>query len=159
MPKDQVTKRIGSVGKPIGGMELRIVREDESECEPREVGELLTRMPGSQREYYRDQDATESTWTVDGWLRSGDLAYLDEDGFLYIAGRKKDMIIRGGHNIYPTDIEAVLLEHPEVQEAAVVGVPHTVLGEDVAAFVVLKQGSDLGSSTSWTSCPATRRAR
>ena len=145
MPKDEVTKRIGSVGKPIGGMELRIVREDETECDAREVGELLTRMPGSQREYYRDEDATASTWTADGWLRSGDLAYLDEDGFLYIAGRKKDMIIRGGHNIYPTDIEAVLLEHPEVQEAAVVGVPHQVLGEDVAAFVVLKAGSSVSA--------------
>ena len=143
MPKDQVAKRIGSVGKPIGGMELKIVREDDTDCEIREVGELLTRMPGAQREYYRDDDATASTWTADGWLRSGDLAYLDEDGFLYIAGRKKDMIIRGGHNIYPTDIEAVLLEHPEVQEAAVVGFPHQVLGEDVAAFVVRKAGSDL----------------
>ena len=89
-------------------------------------------MEGAQREYYKDEAATASTWTADGWLRSGDLAYLDEDGFLYIAGRKKDMIIRGGNNIYPTDIEAVLLEHPDVQEAAVVGVPHQVLGEDVA---------------------------
>lgn len=143
MPKDQVTKRIGSVGKPIGPMELKIVREDGSECETREVGELLTRMPGAQREYYKDAEATASTWTADGWLRSGDLAYLDEDGFLYIAGRKKDLIIRGGHNVYPTDIEAVLLEHPDVQEAAVVGVPHPVLGEDVAAFVVLKEGHQL----------------
>ncbi len=137
MPKDEVTKRIGSVGKPIGPMQLKVVRDDDSECEPREVGELLTRMEGSQREYYKDPDATASTWTADGWLRSGDLAYLDEDGFLYIAGRKKDLIIRGGHNVYPTDIEAVLLEHPAVREAAVVGVPHPVLGEDIAAFVVL----------------------
>ncbi|MBM3673893.1 MAG: AMP-binding protein [Actinobacteria bacterium] len=139
MPKDQVTKRIGSVGKPIPPMELKIVDEQDTECAPREVGELLTRMLGSQREYYKDPDATSSTWTADGWLRSGDLAYLDEDGFLYIAGRKKDMIIRGGNNVYPVDIEAVLLEHPDVQEAAVVGIPHPVLGEDVAAFVVLKE--------------------
>ena len=141
MPKDEVTKRIGSVGKPVGPMQLRIVREDGTECEPREVGELLTRMEGAQREYYKDQDATASTWTADGWLRSGDLAYLDEDGFLYIAGRKKDMIIRGGHNVYPTDIEAVLIEHPDVQEAAVVGIPHQVLGEDIAAWVVLRDGA------------------
>lgn len=137
MPKDEVTKRIGSVGKPIGPMQLKVVREDGTECAPREVGELLTRMEGAQREYYKDEAATASTWTADGWLRSGDLAYLDEDGFLYIAGRKKDLIIRGGHNVYPTDIEAVLLEHPDVQEAAVVGVPHPVLGEDIAAYVVL----------------------
>ena len=141
MPKDEVTKRIGSVGKPIGPMQLKIVREDDSQCGAREVGELLTRMEGAQREYYKNEAATATTWTADGWLRSGDLAYLDEDGFLYIAGRKKDMIIRGGHNVYPTDIEAVLLEHPDVQEAAVVGIPHTVLGEDIAAHVVLREGA------------------
>jgi acyl-CoA synthetase (AMP-forming)/AMP-acid ligase II len=141
MPKDEVTKRIGSVGKPVGPMQLKVVREDGSECEAREVGELLTRMQGAQREYYKDEQATASTWTADGWLRSGDLAYLDEDGFLYIAGRKKDMIIRGGHNVYPTDIEAVLIEHPDVQEAAVVGVPHPVLGEDIAAWVVVREGA------------------
>jgi fatty-acyl-CoA synthase len=140
MPRDEVTKRIGSVGKPIGPMQLKVIREDGTDCEPREVGELLTRMEGAQREYYRDPDATANTWTADGWLRSGDLAYLDEDGFLYIAGRKKDMIIRGGHNVYPTDIEAVLLEHPDVREAAVVGIPHAVLGEDIAAHVVLRDG-------------------
>jgi acyl-CoA synthetase (AMP-forming)/AMP-acid ligase II len=141
MPKEEVTKRIGSVGKPMPPMELRIVRDDESECDVREVGELLTRLPGRQREYYRDEGATASTWTADGWLRSGDLGYVDEDGFLYLVGRKKDLIIRGGNNVYPTDVEAVLLEHPAIQEAAVVGVPHAVLGEDVAAFVVAAPGS------------------
>jgi acyl-CoA synthetase (AMP-forming)/AMP-acid ligase II len=140
MPKDEVTKRLGSVGKPIPPMEIKIVRDDDSECDAKEVGELLTRMPGRQREYYKDEGATASTWTADGWLRSGDLGYLDEDGFLYLVGRKKDLIIRGGHNVYPTDIEAVLLQHPGVQEAAVVGVPHQVLGEDVAAYVVCKEG-------------------
>jgi acyl-CoA synthetase (AMP-forming)/AMP-acid ligase II len=143
MPKEEVTKRIGSVGKPVGPMELKIVREDDSACDPREVGELLTRMPGRQREYYKDEAATASTWTEDGWLRSGDLGYLDEDGFLYLVGRKKDLIIRGGNNIYPTDVEAVLLEHPDVQEAAVIGVAHQVLGEDVAAFVVRRPGHGL----------------
>ncbi len=146
MPKDEVTKRIGSVGKPIGPMQLKIIRPDGTECDAREVGELLTKMEGAQREYYNDAAATASTWTEDGWLRSGDLAYLDEDGFLYIAGRKKDMIIRGGHNVYPTDVEAVLLEHPDVQEAAVVGVPHQVLGEDIAAYVVRRAGTDLDSA-------------
>ncbi len=143
MPKDQVTKRIGSVGKAVGGMEMKIVDDDGRELPSGEVGELLTRMPGRQREYYKDDAATAATWTDDGWLRSGDLAYVDEDGFLYISGRKKDMIIRGGNNIYATDIEAVLLEHPSVQEAAVVGIPHKVLGEDVGAFVVLRVGETL----------------
>jgi acyl-CoA synthetase (AMP-forming)/AMP-acid ligase II len=152
MPKDEVRNRVGSVGKPIPPMELRIVREDDTECDPDEVGELLTRMPGRQREYYKDEAATASTWTADGWLRSGDLAYLDPDGFLYLVGRKKDLIIRGGHNIYPTDIEAVLIAHPDVQEAAVVGVPHAVLGEDVAAFVVPRAECALDVDALLASC-------
>ena len=94
-------------------------------------------MQGRQREYYRDPDATARTWS-DGWLHTGDLGKLDEDGYLYIVGRKKEVIIRGGNNIYATDVEAVLLEHPSVLEAAVVGVADEVLGEDVAAFVVLR---------------------
>ena len=144
MPPEEVTKRIGSVGKPIPPMEIKNVDGDDKELAPREVGELLTRLPGRQREYYNDVEATESTWTGDGWLRSGDLGYVDEDGFLYLVGRKKDLIVRGGHNVYPTDIEAVILEHPSVQEAAVVGVPHEVLGEDVAAFVVAKPNATVG---------------
>ena len=136
MPKEEISNRIGSVGKPFGPMEIKIVDDDDHEMPAREIGELLLRMQGKQREYYKNDEATAATWTTDGWLRSGDLAYLDEDGYLYICGRKKDMIIRGGNNIYATDVEAVLLEHPDVQEAAVTGVPHPVLGEDVAAWVV-----------------------
>jgi acyl-CoA synthetase (AMP-forming)/AMP-acid ligase II len=143
MPKDEVTKRVGSIGKPIPPMEIKVVDDDGAEVAAGTVGELLTRLPGRQREYYRDDEATGATWTADGWLRSGDLAHLDTDGFIYIVGRKKDMIIRGGNNIYATDVEAVILEHPHVQEAAVVGVPHTVLGEDVAAYVVVRAGLSL----------------
>ena len=80
-------------------------------------------------------------------MRTGDLAYLDADGFVYISGRIKDMIIRGGNNIYATDVEAVILEHPDVQEAAVIGVPHQVLGEDVGAFVVCKPGVSLDEAS------------
>jgi fatty-acyl-CoA synthase len=138
MPKEEMTKRVGSVGKPIPPMEIKVVDDDGNECAADDVGELLTRMPGAQREYYKDSDATADTWTPDGWLRTGDLARIDTDGFLYIVGRKKDVIIRGGHNIYATDVEAVAMGHPAVQEVAVVGVPHKTLGEDVAAFVVLK---------------------
>jgi acyl-CoA synthetase (AMP-forming)/AMP-acid ligase II len=144
MPQEEVTKRIGSVGKPIPPMEIKIVDDDDNERAPHEVGELLTRLPGRQREYYQDADATASTWTRDGWLRSGDLGYVDDDGFLYLVGRKKDLIVRGGHNVYPTDIESVILEHPAVREAAVVGIPHDVLGEDIAAFVVRKPDAAVG---------------
>jgi len=144
MPQEEVTKRIGSVGKPFAPMEIKIVDDDDHELASHEVGELLMRLQGRQREYYKDDDATAGTWTEDGWLRSGDLGYLDDDGFLYLVGRKKDLIVRGGHNVYPTDIESVILEHPAVREAAVVGIPHDVLGEDIAAFVVRKPDAAVG---------------
>jgi acyl-CoA synthetase (AMP-forming)/AMP-acid ligase II len=144
MPGEEAGKRIGSVGKPNPPMEVKIVDpETDAALAARDVGELLVRLPGKHREYYKDDAASAAAWTDDGWLRTGDLAYLDEDGFVYISGRLKDMIIRGGNNIYATDVEAVILEHPDVQEAAVVGVPHDVLGEDVGAFVVCKPGRDL----------------
>lgn len=93
--------------------------------------------------YYNNPEANEATLRF-GWYWTGDLGYLDDDGFLYLVGRKKDLIVRGGHNVYPTDIESVILEHPGVREAAVVGIPHDVLGEDIAAFVVRKPDAALG---------------
>jgi acyl-CoA synthetase (AMP-forming)/AMP-acid ligase II len=152
MPKEEALARIGSVGKPIGPMEIKVVDDDGTEQPAGEVGELLMRMEGKRREYYKDDDATSSTWTDDGWLRTGDLAYVDADGYLYLVGRKKDMIIRGGNNIYATDVEAVLLEHPDVREAAVAGIPHTVLGEDVGAWVVVQPDSDLTVETLQSFC-------
>jgi acyl-CoA synthetase (AMP-forming)/AMP-acid ligase II len=144
MPKEEIRRRVGSVGKPIPPAEAKVVDpETHEQLGAHEVGELLVRLPGKRREYYKDDDATTRTWTEDGWLRSGDLAYVDEDGFIYISGRMKDMIIRGGNNVYATDVEAVILEHDAVQEAAVAGVPHTVLGEDVGAWIVCKPGETL----------------
>ena len=140
MPKGEMERRPGSVGLPIPPTRMRIVAEDGSECGPEEVGEVQVQPPGRQREYFRDDGAGAEVWQ-DGWLRTGDLGRLDVDGYLYIVGRIKDVIIRGGYNIYATDVEAVLYDHPAVREAAVVGVPHDVLGEDVAAFVVLRDGA------------------
>lgn len=140
MPKGESLQRIGSVGKPMPPLEVRIVDSDDKDVATDEIGEALLRLPGREREYYRDPDATASTWDG-GWLHTGDLARLDDDGYLYIVGRKKDVIIRGGNNIHAADVEAVLCEHPQVLEAAVIGVPHEVLGEDVAAVVVLTSGA------------------
>lgn len=95
------------------------------------------RNPGREREYFRDPEATANSWK-DGWLQTGDMAEVDEDGYLYLRGRMKDMIIRGGNNVYSSDVESVLYEHPAVREAAVAGVAHKVLGEDIGAWIVLK---------------------
>jgi len=142
MPKGESLNRIGSVGQPVAPLEVRIVDEDGADVPTGETGEALLRMAGRQREYYRNPEATAGAWK-DGWLYTGDLARLDEDGYLYIVGRKKDVIIRGGNNIHAMDVEAVLHDHPDVVEAAVVGVPHAVLGEDVAAVVVLAAGASV----------------
>ena len=96
-------------------------------------------MPGRQREYFEDPEATAEMWR-DGWLVTGDLGKLDADGYLYIVGRSKDVIIRGGNNVHATDVEHVLVQHEAVKEVAVVGAPHPVLGEDLVAFVVLHPG-------------------
>jgi acyl-CoA synthetase (AMP-forming)/AMP-acid ligase II len=144
MNRAEVLKRIGSVGKPMPPMEVRITDpasgDDVALGEP---GEVLVRAKGRQREYYRDTEATERAWTPEGWLHSGDIGRLDADGYLYIVGRMKEVIIRGGNNVHATDVESVLYEHPGVLEAAVVGVAHDVLGEDIAAFVVPTEGTVL----------------
>jgi long-chain acyl-CoA synthetase len=133
-------RRPGSIGVPIEGVELRLVGAGEGEVtQPGEVGELAIRGHNVMKGYWNRPDATAAV-TRDGWFRTGDLARVDEDGFYYIVDRKKDMIIRGGYNVYPREIEEVLYEHPAVLEAAVVGVPHPALGEEVGAAVSLRPG-------------------
>ena len=139
MPKGEAVRRPGSVGKPLPPAEVRCVDGDGREITTGEYGEVRLRIPGRQREYFGDPDATSATW-VDGWLRTGDIGRLDADGYLYIGGRAKDVIIRGGSNVYATDVENVILSHPGIAEVAVIGVSHDVLGEDVAAVVVLRPG-------------------
>jgi acyl-CoA synthetase (AMP-forming)/AMP-acid ligase II len=131
-------RHLGSVGLPLPGVQLRIVAPDGSAVPPGEVGEIAVGGTRRPRTYYRDPVASEATWQ-DGWLRSGDLGRIDGDGHLWVVGRQKEMIIRGGHNVVPGEVEAALFEHPAVAEAAVAGVAHPVLGEDVRAWVVLRE--------------------
>jgi long-chain acyl-CoA synthetase len=128
--------RPGSVGPPADGIELRIVGLDGSDAPPGEIGEVLVRGRWLMRGYWRNPDATRETLDADGWLATGDMGYLDADGYLFLVDRKKDVILRGGYSVYPREIEDVLHEHPAVQEAAVVGVPDETLGEEVVALVV-----------------------
>jgi len=140
MPPGEAVKRPGSVGKPLPPAEIVCVDEGGAAVAPDEVGHVRMRIPGRPREYYGDADATARTW-VDGWLVTGDLGKLDPDGYLYIVGRSKDVIIRGGNNIHPTDVEHAVAAHHSVREVAVLGVTHPVLGEDVVAFVALRPGA------------------
>jgi fatty-acyl-CoA synthase len=148
LPKEEAVRRVGSVGRPIPPAEFFAVDEDGTPLGPDQVGELVIRLPGRPREYWRDPDASAAAWRTDG-LHTGDLARIDPDGYVYVVGRAKEVIIRGGNNVHAADVEAVLYEHPDVQEAVVAGVPHPVLGEDVAAWVVPRPGHTLRPEDIW----------
>jgi acyl-CoA synthetase (AMP-forming)/AMP-acid ligase II len=130
----------GTVGRPIPEMGIRIVDENGRDCAPNEVGEILTFGPSVTIGYYENSDANARSFTADGWFRTGDLGVFNEKGYLRIAGRKKEMIIRGGANIYPREIEEVLYQHEKVLDAAVVGIPDPRLGERTCACIVPKPG-------------------
>jgi long-chain acyl-CoA synthetase len=129
--------RSGSVGLPLPGVELRVVDELDRPVPVGVDGEVCVRSPGVMKGYWRDEAATAVT-VRDGWLHTGDVGHLDEDGYLYVVDRLKDLVIRGGFNVYPRDVEDVLLEHPAVASAAVVGRPDETYGEEVVAFVALR---------------------
>jgi long-chain acyl-CoA synthetase len=122
---------------PIEGVELKLVDRDGSATPSGEPGEIVIRGHNVMKGYWNRPDATAAAF-VDGWFRTGDLATRDEDGFYYIVDRKKDLIIRGGFNVYPREIEEVLYQHPSVLEAAVIGIPNSTLGEEVAAAITLR---------------------
>jgi long-chain acyl-CoA synthetase len=119
---------------------VRILDDDGHERPLGAVGEVTIRLAAGERSYWNDPEATVRTWR-DGWVHTGDLGYFDADGFLYLVDRKKDMINRGGYNVYSIEVESALYEHPDVAEVAVIGVPHDVLGHDVCAVVRLRNGS------------------
>jgi acyl-CoA synthetase (AMP-forming)/AMP-acid ligase II len=131
-----------SCGRASYDTEIRIVDEAGRELGPREVGEIIVRGPDCVREYWREPELSAETFR-DGWVHTGDLAWMREDGYLFLVDRKKDMIISGGFNIYCTEVEAALYEHPAVQEACVVGVPDEQWGEAVKAVVVPSAGASV----------------
>src|SRR5206468_9971269 len=128
-------------GTPIEGVEMKVVDDEDNDVPTGEVGEIVIRGHNVMKGYWKREDATEEVMRG-GWFHSGDMATVDEDGYFFIVDRKKDMIIRGGYNVYPREIEEVLYEHPAVAEAAVIGIAHESLGEEVAAAVALKKGQE-----------------
>jgi long-chain acyl-CoA synthetase len=144
-----------SVGRPVPTVEIRIVDEHGKDAPTGQTGEIQLRGPTVMlRGYWNHPDASAEALTEDGWFRSGDIGRFDDDGFLYIVDRAKDMIIRGGENVYCVEVEEVLYEHPDVVDAAVVGVPHRELGEEVKAIVQLREGATATSDDIRNFCSA-----
>jgi acyl-CoA synthetase (AMP-forming)/AMP-acid ligase II len=129
-----------SVGPPLPVCDVRVVDPSDRPLGLDELGELQVRGPNVVKGYWNKPEATAETFTADGWLRTGDIARIDEEGFVYIVDRAKDMVIRGGENVYCAEVEAALFEHPAVSDVAVIGVPHQVLGEEVGAVIQLRPG-------------------
>ena len=135
-------RKAGSIGTPLEGVEMRLVDEDDNEVAQGEVGEVVIRGHNIMKGYWQRPEATADAMRG-GWFHSGDMARTDSDGYFYIVDRKKDLIIRGGYNVYPREVEEVLFEHPKIREAAVIGVPHDEWGEEIGAAVVLHEGEEL----------------
>jgi long-chain acyl-CoA synthetase len=144
-------QRIGSVGKVLQGMQVRLVDEHGDDALQGDTGEVWVKGPNVFLGYLDEPEATARVLTGDGWLRTGDIAVTDDDGYLYLVDRAKDLIIVSGFNVYPAEVEEVLAEHPAVKEVGVVGVPHPHSGEAVKAYVVLEAGATAHEDTlvSW----------
>lgn len=137
-------RKPGSIGTPIEGVEMKVIDDEPGEeVAQGEVGEIVIRGHNVMKSYWRRPDATAEAISADGWLRTGDLARVDEDGYFFIVDRKKELIIRGGYNVYPREIEEVFYEHPAVHECAVIGIPHPELGEEVGAAVSLRPDAEV----------------
>ena len=144
-PEDGLRK-LGSVGRAQVDVEVEIRDEQGNPVAAEESGEITIRTPARMRCYFEDEAATARATDAEGWLGSGDIGWIDGDGFIFLLDRKNDVIIRGGFNVYPAEIESALNGHPAVLEAAVVGVPHEVLGEDIKAFIVLADGGEVSEA-------------
>ena len=135
-------RKPGSIGTPIEEVEMKVVDENDEEVPQGEVGEIVVRGHNVMKGYWERPEATEEAMRGD-WFHTGDMARVDEDGYYFIVDRKKDLIIRGGYNVYPREVEEVLYEHPKIREAAVLGVPHDEWGEEIGAAIVLHEGEEL----------------
>lgn len=144
LDKNDAVRKSASVGVPPPFFEIRIVNEQGRDAATGEVGEIVGRGPILMAGYYKRPDLTEQA-VVDGWLHSGDIGYVDEEGFLYLVDRKKDLIISGGVNVYPRDIEEIAVQHPAVSEVAVFGIPHEKWGETPVAAVILNGSGDMAA--------------
>ncbi|RGP41743.1 putative 4-coumarate--CoA ligase [Altererythrobacter insulae] len=145
-PEDHVPEgspKMRSVGTPLKDVEIKIIDDQGDEVPPRTIGEIATRSPKNMKGYWNRAEATAETIDDDGWLRTGDAGFLDEDGYLYIQDRVKDMIISGGENVYPAEVENAIYAHPKIADVAVIGIPSEKWGEEVKACVVVKEGEDL----------------
>jgi non-ribosomal peptide synthetase component E (peptide arylation enzyme) len=137
---DPVEVRLFTIGRPARGNEVRLIDDAGKETKRGEAGEIQVRGPTLVSGYYKDPEMTRRVYTEEGWYKTGDLGRYDEKGNLLIVGRKKDVIIRGGQNIYPVEIENLLLAHPKVLSVAVVKMPDSLMGEKACAYVVAKDG-------------------
>jgi long-chain acyl-CoA synthetase len=131
-----------SCGPPVPVCDVRVMAADGTEAQLGEPGELWIKGPNVVKGYWNKPEATAASFS-DGWLHTGDVARVDDEGFIFIVDRAKDMVIRGGENVYCAEVEAAIFEHPAVADVAVIGVPHEVLGEEVGAVVVLRPGAEL----------------
>ncbi|MEM1334364.1 MAG: AMP-binding protein [Actinomycetota bacterium] len=139
--------RPGSVGRALSGVEIRLVSETGGDVLVGDAGEIWVRGDNVFAGYYQDADATDAVLTEDGWLQTGDMATVDDDGYLYLVDRAKDLVIVSGFNVFPAEVEDVLRQHPEVLDSAVIGVPHPHTGEAVKAFVVTAADADVDEDT------------
>jgi long-chain acyl-CoA synthetase len=147
----EIGRKPGSVGTPAWGIEVKIVDEQDKELPAGEKGELVYRGHNVMKGYYNQPEETAKT-IVNGWLHSGDIGVKDEDGFFYIVDRTKDMVIRGGLNVYPREVEDVMMKHEAVSMVAVIGIPDEEYGEEIKACVVLEDGKQVseGELMAWT---------
>jgi len=138
--KEKKLKRLASIGKPMSDVEMKVIDDDGNELPQGEVGEIAARGPRVMTGYWKDEEKTAKTIDKDGWVHTGDVGYVDEDGYFFLSGRSSDMIIRAGENISPEELENVIRTHPKVEDVAVIGVPDETWGEEPRAVVIVKKG-------------------